>query len=379
MEIITSTAEESTDKTDTLDMKVLLKKAKEKDASDLHIIAGAPPGFRTRGELRPEGKTKLMPEITRDLIYQVFTEGQRKTFEKQGYLDFSFSFPGVGRFRVNAHLQRGSVAAAFRLIPINPPPFSELGLPEIILDLALRPKGLVLVTGPTGSGKSTTLASMIDNINEKRAVHIITIEDPIEYLHSHKKAMVEQIEVGMDIPSFALALKFALRQDPDVILIGEMRDLETIATAITAAETGHLVLATLHTQDAPQTINRIIDVFPPHQQSQICVQLASALQGIIAQTLLPRKDRSGRIAALEIMINTPAVAHLIRSGKAHQLYTNIQTGAQYGMKLMDDALRKLVKKGVVSAEDALDKASNREALEQSLAELSQHTRAKQKR
>ena len=277
MEITTSTAEESTVKTDTLDMRVLLKKAKEKNASDLHIIAGAPPGFRTRGELRPEGKTKLMPEMTRDLIYQVFTEEQRKTFEKQGYLDFSFSFPRVGRFRVNAHLQRGSVAAAFRLIPINPPPFSELGLPEIVLDLALRPKGLVLITGPTGSGKSTTLASMIDNINEKRAVHIITIEDPIEYLHSHKKAMVEQIEVGMDIPSFALALKFALRQDPDVILIGEMRDLETIATAITAAETGHLVLATLHTQDAPQTINRIIDVFPPHQQSQIRVQLASAL------------------------------------------------------------------------------------------------------
>ena len=379
MEITTSTVEESTDKTDTLDMRALLKKAKEKDASDLHIIAGVPPGFRTRGELRPEGKTKLMPEITRDLIYQVFTEEQRKTFEKQGYLDFSFSFPGVGRFRVNAHLQRGSVAAAFRLIPINPPPFSELGLPEIILDLALRPKGLVLITGPTGSGKSTTLASMIDNINEKRAVHIITIEDPIEYLHSHKKAMVEQIEVGMDIPSFPLALKLTLRQDPDVILIGEMRDLETIATAITAAETGHLVLATLHTQDAPQTINRIIDVFPPHQQSQIRVQLASALQGIIAQTLLPRKDKSGRIAALEIMINTPAVANLIRGGKTHQLYTNIQTGAQYGMRLMDDVLRKLVKKGVVSAEDALEKASNREALERSLGGLSQHTRAKQKR
>ena len=379
MEITTSTVEESTGKADTLDIKVLLKKTKEKDASDLHIIAGAPPGFRTRGELRPEGKTKLMPEMTRDLIYQVFTEEQRKTFEKQGYLDFSFSFPGVGRFRVNAHLQRGSVAAAFRLIPINPPSFSELGLPEIILDLALRPKGLVLITGPTGSGKSTTLASMIDNINENRAVHIITVEDPIEYLHSHKKAMVEQIEVGMDIPSFALALKFALRQDPDVILIGEMRDLETIATAITAAETGHLVLATLHTQDAPQTINRIIDVFPPHQQSQIRVQLASALQGIIAQALLPRKDRSGRIAALEIMINTPAVANLIRGGKTHQLYTNIQTGAQYGMKLMDDALRQLVKKGVVSAEDALEKASNREALERSLGGLSQHTRAEQRR
>jgi len=335
-----------------MDMKSLLAETKERNASDLHIVAGAAPVFRIDGDLVPVDGFKLTPEITRSFVYEMITEEQKKTFEKKGYLDFSFSFSGVGRFRVNAHLQRGSVAAAFRLIPINPPPFSELGLPKVILDLALRPKGLVLVTGPTGSGKSTTLAAMIDTINEERPVHIITIEDPIEYLHLHKKAVIEQIELGMDTPSFALALKYAMRQDPDVILVGEMRDLETIATAITAAETGHLVLATLHTRDAAQTVNRIIDVFPSHQQTQVRIQLASSLQGIIAQTLLTRKGGKGRVAAAEILINTIAIGNLIRSQKAHELHTYIQSGRQHGMKTMADSLAELVQKDVVSREEA---------------------------
>jgi len=335
-----------------MDMKSLLAETKERNASDLHIVAGAAPVFRIDGDLVPVDGFKLTPEITRSFVYEMITEEQKKTFEKKGYLDFSFSFSGVGRFRVNAHLQRGSVAAAFRLIPINPPPFSELGLPKVILDLALRPKGLVLVTGPTGSGKSTTLAAMIDTINEERPVHIITIEDPIEYLHLHKKAVIEQIELGMDTPSFALALKYAMRQDPDVILVGEMRDLETIATAITAAETGHLVLATLHTRDAAQTVNRIIDVFPSHQQTQIRIQVASSLQGIIAQTLLTRKGGKGRVAAAEILINTIAIGNLIRSQKAHELHTYIQSGRQHGMKTMADSLAELVQKDVVSREEA---------------------------
>lgn len=336
-----------------MNMKSLLAETKERNASDLHIVVGAAPVFRIDGDLVPADGFKLTPEMTRNFVYEMITEEQKKTFEKKGYLDFSFSFSGVGRFRVNAHLQRGSVAAAFRLIPINPPPFSELGLPKVILDLALRPKGLVLVTGPTGSGKSTTLAAMIDTINEERPIHIITIEDPIEYLHLHKKAVVEQIELGMDTPSFALALKYAMRQDPDVILVGEMRDLETIATAITAAETGHLVLATLHTRDAAQTVNRIIDVFPSHQQTQIRIQLASCLQGIVAQALLPRKGGKGRVAAAEILINTIAIANLIRSQKAHELHTYIQSGRQHGMKTMADSLGELVQKDVVSREEAV--------------------------
>lgn len=336
-----------------MDMKSLLAETKERNASDLHIVAGAAPVFRIDGDLVRVDGSKLTPEMTRSFVYEMITEEQKKTFEKKGYLDFSFSFSGVGRFRVNAHLQRGSVAAAFRLIPINPPPFSELGLPKVILDLALRPKGLVLVTGPTGSGKSTTLAAMIDTINEERPVHIITIEDPIEYLHLHKKAVVEQIELGMDTPSFALALKYAMRQDPDVILVGEMRDLETIATAITAAETGHLVLATLHTRDAAQTVNRMIDVFPSHQQTQVRIQLASSLQGIIAQALLPRKGGKGRVAAAEILMNTMAVANLIRSQKAHELHTYIQSGRQHGMITMADSLGELVQKDVVSREEAV--------------------------
>ena len=335
-----------------MDMKSLLKETKERNASDLHIIAGASPGFRVNGQLMAFDGVKLTPEMSRDLVYQILSEQQKKTFEETNYLDFGFGLSGVGRFRVNVHYQRSSVAAAFRLIPIHTPSLSELGLPEILLQLALKPKGLILVTGPTGSGKSTTLAAMINAINERRRVHIITIEDPIEYLHTHKKAMIEQAELGTDTPSFAEALKYSLRQDPDVILVGEMRDLETISTAITAAETGHLVLATLHTRDAPQTINRIIDVFPGHQQTQIRTQLASSLVGIIAQTLLPRKDGKGRVAALEILINVLAVANLIRSQKTHQISSYMQTGTELGMRTMAQSLRALVEKDIISAEQA---------------------------
>ena len=335
-----------------MDMKSLLKETKERNASDLHIIAGASPGFRVNGQLMAFDGVKLTPEMSRDLVYQILSEQQKKTFEETNYLDFGFGLSGVGRFRVNVHYQRSSVAAAFRLIPIHTPSLSELGLPEILLQLALKPKGLILVTGPTGSGKSTTLAAMINAINERRRVHIITIEDPIEYLHTHKKAMIEQAELGTDTPSFAEALKYSLRQDPDVILVGEMRDLETISTAITAAETGHLVLATLHTRDAPQTINRIIDVFPGHQQTQIRTQLASSLVGIIAQTLLPRKDGKGRVAVLEILINVLAVANLIRSQKTHQISSYMQAGTKLGMRTMAQSLQALVEKDIISAKQA---------------------------
>lgn len=281
------------------------------------------------------------------------TEEQKRKFERTRELDFSFGISGLGRFRINAHFQRGSVASAIRLIPYRIPSLSELNLPPVLTDLALKESGLILVTGPTGCGKSTTLASMVEIINEKKFSHIIIIEDPIEYLHHHKKSIIEQREVGTDTLSFGASLKYALRQDPDVILIGEMRDLETIATAITAAETGHLILATLHTPDAPQSIDRIIDVFPPHQQNQVRMQLSSCLQAVIAQRLLPREDKKGRIPAVELLIATPAVRNLIRSGKTHQLYTAMETGAQFGMQTMDQALKDLVRKGRITLDTAL--------------------------
>jgi len=335
-----------------MDIQPLLSEAAKRNASDLHIIAGASPGFRINGELVYFHDVKLTPEITKNLVYGLLTDEQKEAFEQKGCLDFSFSFSGV-RFRVNAHLQMGTVAAALRLLRINPPAFQELGLPEVILELALKPSGLVLVTGPTGSGKSTTLAAMINHINKNQAVHIITIEDPVEYLHPHQKAMVEQIELGADTPSFAQALKYSLRQDPDVILIGEMRDLETIATAVTAAETGHLVFATLHTRDAPQTVNRIIDVFPSHQQTQIRHQLASSLRGVISQTLLLRKDKSGRVPATEILINTTAIANMIRSQKTYQILSSIETGTKHGMRTMTGSLRKLTEKGIIGPQPDL--------------------------
>lgn len=336
-----------------IDMYSLLRQMKEKGASDLHIVAGSPPIFRVDGYLRVEEGEKLTPEQSKLLIYSLMDREQQRRFEEGYELDFSLGIPRAGRFRINAHFQRGSIAGAIRRIPYSVPSISELHLPPILEELALKEKGLILVTGPTGCGKSTTLATIVEIINNKKAVHIITVEDPIEYLHSHKKSIVEQKEVGTDTLSFANSLKYSLRQDPDVILVGEMRDLETIATTLTAAETGHLVLATLHTPDAPQAIDRIVDVFSPHQQSQIRLQLSISLEAVITQKLLPQKIGKGRVPAVEILIATPAVRNLIRSGKTHQLYTTMETGAQFGMKTMDYALRDLVKEDYVDLSLAL--------------------------
>jgi len=349
-----------------MNMYSLLKEMKEIGASDLHIVPGVSPVFRVNGELRLSENEKITPERSKSLIYSLMTEGQREKFEKYREMDFSFGISGIGRFRINVHYQRRSVACAIRLIPYNIPSLSDLNLPPILADLALKEKGLILVTGPTGCGKSTTLAAMVEIINEKRACHIITIEDPIEYLHSHKRSVVEQREVGEDTLSFASALKYALREDPDVILIGEMRDLETIATAITAAETGHLILATLHTPDAPQAIDRVIDVFPPYQQPQVRTQLSSSLQAIISQRLLPRRDGKGRIPAVELLITTSAVSNLIRSDKIYQLYTTMETGSKFGMQTMDQALRDLVKGGQISLSVALRAARDPKNLRESL-------------
>ena len=336
-----------------IDMYSLLRQMKEKGASDLHIVAGSTPVFRVDGYLRAEEGEKLTSEQSRLLIYSLMNREQQGRFEKEYELDFSLGIPGVGRFRINAHFQRGSIAGAIRRIPYFVPSISELHLPLILEKLALKEKGLILVTGPTGCGKSTTLAAMVEIINSQKAVHIITIEDPIEYLHLHKKSIVEQKEVGTDTLSFANSLKYSLRQDPDVILVGEMRDLETIATALTAAETGHLVLATLHTSDAPQTIDRIVDVFPSHQQSQIRLQLSVSLEAVVTQRLLPHKLGRGRVPAVEILVATPGVRNLIRGGKTHQLYAAMETGAQFGMKTMDYALIYLVKEDYIDLSLAL--------------------------
>jgi len=344
----------------------LLKEMKEKNASDLHIVAGAPPMLRINGNLRKLDEGILTDKETKSLVYSLMDGEHTVEFEKTHELDFSFGRHKLGRFRTNIHFQRGSVAAAIRRIPDRILSLSELNLPPILAELALKEKGLILVTGPTGCGKSTTLASMIEVINEQRAVHIITIEDPIEYLHSHKQGIVEQRELGTDTFSFADSLKRCLRQDPDVIMIGEMRDLETIATAITAAETGHLVLATLHTPNAPEAVNRIVDVFPPYQQNQIKIQLSSTLQGIIAQILLPKRDAQGRVPAVELLITTSAVRNLIRAGKSHQLWTNMQTGFQFGMQTMDQALKDLVNRDIVSFEVAADRARDRANFEKDL-------------
>lgn len=341
-----------------------LIKALEIGASDLHITVGVPPIVRVNGKLMPLKYPKLMPKDTQELIYSILTQEQRDILERNFEYDTSYSIPGKGRFRVNVYFQRGTIAAAFRSIPFKIPTVEELRLPLVVKDFAMKPRGFVVVTGPTGSGKSTTLAALINIINETRNCHVITIEDPIEYLHSHKKSVINQREVGSDTKSFANALKYALRQDPDVILIGEMRDLETIQTALTAAETGHLVFATLHTVDAAQTIDRIIDVFPPHQQQQVRIQLAGCLQGIIAQQLLPRRDGKGRIVAVEILVATPGVRNLIREGKTHQIYTAMQTGQKYGMQTLDMALADLVKRGWITFETALEKCQDPASLRQ---------------
>jgi twitching motility protein PilT len=331
----------------------------ERNASDLHITPGVAPMLRIRGSLSPiDGLPRLTPTDTREIVYSILNNAQRQTLETNNQLDFSYSVPGKGRFRVNAYHQRGSVSAAFRLIPSKTVPIEELGLPPVIRDFAKKPRGLVLVTGPTGSGKSTTLASIINEINETRSEHILTIEDPIEFVHTHKKCIVNQRELGTDAQSFGLALKAALRQDPDVILVGEMRDMETIGTALTAAETGHLVFATLHTQDAPQTIDRIIDVFPSNQQGQVRMQLAVGLQGIVTQTLVPTADGEGRTVAAEVLVPTAGVRNLIREGKIHQIYSLIQTGASHGMQTMDASLAGLVRAGKITMKTAESRSSN---------------------
>jgi twitching motility protein PilT len=331
------------------DFADLLLDVLERRASDLHITSGAQPSIRVRGRLIPlEEYPKLTPADTREIVYGILSNDQRQRLETDWQIDFAYSIPGKARFRVNAYFQRSSLGAAFRLIPSILTPIDDLGLPPVVHDFCKKPRGFVVVTGPTGSGKSTSLASMIDEINETREEHIMTVEDPIEFLHGHKKCIVNQRELGSDAQSFSMALKAALRQDPDVILVGEMRDLETIHTALTAAETGHLVFATLHTQDAPQSIDRIIDVFPAHQQQQVRVQLSVALQGVMTQTLLPTADGSGRVVACEVLVPTAAVRNLIREGKTHQIYSTMQTGAASGMQTMEAALAALVRSGKIT-------------------------------
>jgi twitching motility protein PilT len=334
-------------------LQELLKYTLDNEASDLHITVGIPPMIRKYGKLQAVGEQKLMPADTEELIRSMLNEEQMQRLQEMGEIDLSFSLQGLGRFRVNAFKQRGTLSCAIRMVNLEIPHLSKLGLPESVSALARKTKGLILVTGPTGSGKSTTLASMIDQINSERACHILTLEDPIEYLHRHKKSIVNQREIGHDTKSYSNALRAALREDPDVILVGEMRDMETIAIAVTAAETGHLVLSTLHTIGAANTIDRIVDVFPPHQQQQIRVQLSMVLQGVISQQLLARRDGPGRVVAVEIMILNSAIRNLIREGKIHQINSIIQTGGKFGMQTMDSSLAALCNKGIISREDAL--------------------------
>ncbi len=334
-----------------------LKMMIERGASDLHITTGSPPRLRIDGKLRPIDHPPLTPADTKALCYSILTDAQKHRFEENNELDLSFGVKGLSRFRANIFMQRGAVAGAFRTIPFTIRTFHELGLPEIVNELVKKPRGLILVTGPTGSGKTTTLAAMIDRINSEREEHIITIEDPIEYLHPHKKCLVNQREVTADTASFHDALRYILRQDPDVVLIGEMRDLETIEAALRVSETGHLTLATLHTNSAVQTINRIIDVFPPHQQDQVRVQLSFVLEGIIAQQLLPRRDGKGRVLAVEILVPNPAIRNLIREDKVHQIYSMMQTGqSKFGMQTMNQSLYELYTKGLITYEDAIGRS-----------------------
>ena len=346
-----------------LSVDALLEQAVALGASDLHLTSGVQPAVRRRGHIEllrefPE----LEPDLLRQLIYRITTTEQQKHLELGRQLDFAYGIRGLARFRVNTYYQRGSLAAAFRTIPTEIKSLEELGLPTSLHDLAKSPRGLVLVTGPTGSGKSTTLASIIDEINRTRTEHIITIEDPIEFLHDHKRCIVNQREIGEDATGFADALRGALRQDPDVILLGEMRDLETISTALTAAETGHLVFGTLHTQSAPSTIDRIIDVFSAEQQAQVRMQLANTLQGIVTQTLLPTADGIGRVAALEILFLDDAIRNLIRQGKIEQVYSYMQTGGRYGMQTMEQSLTELVQKKRITVSEAVGRSSRPDAL-----------------
>lgn len=331
----------------------LLKTAVESNASDLHITVGLPPMLRVNGRLNPIGEEKLKPDDTEKFAKGILNDDQWKRYIEQGELDFSYSSPGIGRFRVNTFKQRGSHAIAIRLVALAMPTLESLGMPKVLNELCQKQRGLVLVTGPTGSGKSTTLAAMINEVNKTRTCHVITIEDPVEYMHRHNKSIVNQREIGQDTKSYSNALRAVLREDPDVILVGEMRDLDSIAIAITAAETGHLVFSTLHTIGAAKTIDRIVDVFPPYQQQQVKVQLAAVIEGVISQQLLVKQDDSGRVAALEVMTATPAVRNLVREGKTHQLDSIIQTGGKYGMKTMDMSLVSLYKSGTISFEETM--------------------------
>lgn len=341
-----------------MDLIELLSIGVKKNASDIHLTVGIPPTYRIDGALVSLVENKLTPEDTLYLVKQALDEKRMNILEGDGEIDFSYSIHSIGRFRVNAFKQRGSYAMVLRIIPLDIPLMDELGLPAILNDLSKLPRGLVLVTGPTGSGKTTTLASIINKINSERKCHIITLEDPLEYLHKHKKSIVNQREVGSDTRNFANGLRGALREDPDVILVGEMRDLETISTAITAAETGHLVLSTLHTNGAAKTMDRIIDVFPPYQQQQIRVQLSSVIEAVISQQLLLKASGKGRIGAYEVMTATPAIRNLIREGKTHQIDTSIQTSAALGMNTMDVSLINLYKRGEITKEAAISRAYN---------------------
>jgi twitching motility protein PilT len=349
------------------DFAEVLTKMAEERASDVHLSPGFRPAIRLRGKIVPlEEYEPLSSQQTRDTVYSLLNDDQRKRFESRKQLDLAYAVPGVARFRVNCFFQRGAISAAFRRIPHEIPKLDELGLPRVLEELTRKPRGLVLVTGPTGSGKSTSLAAMLDIINEEREEHMLTIEDPIEFLHQHKRCIVNQREIGADAEDFALALKAALREDPDVILVGEMRDLETMSTALTAAETGHLVFATLHTQSTSQTVDRIIDIFPAEQQSQVRMQLSIGLQGIITQQLLPTADGAGRVVGCEVLIPTPAVRNLIREGKTHQIYSAIQTSGSIGMQTMDAHLAQLVRMGRVSRQLAEQRASVPEELKRLL-------------
>ena len=339
-----------------LDLSRLLVQVIDLGGSDLHMTAGARPMIRLHGHLQPvEDAPELSPTVIQTMLYAILTQRQREKFEAELELDFAYALPGQARFRVNMYRQRDAVGAAFRLIPFEIKPLEALGIPPSVANFAMMPRGFVLVTGPTGSGKSTTLAGIVDLANRSRRDHIMTVEDPIEFLHQHKSCLINQREVGEDTHSFGNALKHVLRQDPDIILVGEMRDLETISVALTAAETGHLVFATLHTQDAAQTIDRVIDVFPPHQQQQVRVQLAGALQGVVSQTLVKTADGRGRAVATEVLVATPAIRNLIREGKTHQIYSALQAGARHGMHTMDQHLAELVKGGRITYEAALEK------------------------
>jgi len=351
-------AKDEAETTEVLHVDDLLRAMEERNASDLHLTAGTAPTLRVDGELIPLKTERLSPKKVHELIYAILNDEQIREFEENWELDFAYSIPGLSRFRVNVHRQRGTIGAVFRSVPVDPPSLDGLGMPDVLKRFCARPRGLVLVTGPTGSGKSTTLAAMIREINVTRRCHIVTVEDPIEFLHRNERSIIIQREVGSDTASFANALRHVLRQDPDVILIGEMRDLETIAAAITAAETGHLVLATLHTTSAAQTIDRIIDVFPPHQQEQVRVQLSTTLEGIICQTLIPLADGKGRTCAQEILVATPAICNLIREGKTHQMPSVLQSSASEGMQTLDQALKTLVIQGKITPQDAMAVASN---------------------